>query len=266
MDPIHPPAIVRFQADLRILVNQAKADFQAGMACLTRGPEHFRRLGETLLEIKAIVGHGHWLPTLRDRLPFSERQAQKYMQLAKAPDKADLGAAWRIISGAAASDDGEDAEPDGESDADGAPRGGQPDATGSGDEHELDRPSGGPDSPASDADETVIVDAQGEPVPEQARAAFLGAGDVAAVGRAIEELARRIQELSESPAGRLIPYEDVKLHLRNAKAAVTPNRPTHVCPLCRGRTPDCPCCRGSGWTAEHVWRRVTEGQAGGQRP
>jgi hypothetical protein len=109
----------------------------------------------------------------------------------------------------------------------------------------------------SDADETVILDAEGEPVPEQARDAFLRAADMQQVGRDIDGIGQRVKAISETPAGRLVQYEDVRLHLKNAKGGVLQNRPTHVCPLCQGKRKDCQCCKGTGWTVEHVWKRLT---------
>lgn len=44
--------------------------------------EHARRAGELLIEAKAVVEHGQWLPWLATNVPFSERTAQGYMRLA----------------------------------------------------------------------------------------------------------------------------------------------------------------------------------------
>src|SRR5688572_32359582 len=46
--------------------------------------EHARRAGELLLQAKAAVGHGQWLPWLKTHCSsFSERTSQGYMRLAK---------------------------------------------------------------------------------------------------------------------------------------------------------------------------------------
>jgi hypothetical protein len=41
--------------------------------------------GELLLEAKKQVGHGEWLPWLAENCDISERTAQAYMRLARAP-------------------------------------------------------------------------------------------------------------------------------------------------------------------------------------
>jgi protein gp37 len=42
--------------------------------------------GRKLIEAKAIVGHGQWLPWLKDHVGISERTAQDYMALARDPN------------------------------------------------------------------------------------------------------------------------------------------------------------------------------------
>lgn len=53
-------------------------------------------IGKRLLEAKAQLSHGEWLPWLRDRVDLSERSAQNFMRLAreysKSAEIADLGA------------------------------------------------------------------------------------------------------------------------------------------------------------------------------
>ena len=45
-----------------------------------------RCAGHKLLEAKALLHHGEWLPWLRDRVERSQRVAQYHMQLALAPN------------------------------------------------------------------------------------------------------------------------------------------------------------------------------------
>jgi hypothetical protein len=47
---------------------------------------HAIAVGEGLIEAKALVGHGEWLPWLAENFDFSERTAQKYIRLAKHRD------------------------------------------------------------------------------------------------------------------------------------------------------------------------------------
>jgi hypothetical protein len=48
---------------------------------------HAIAVGEGLIEAKALVGHGEWLPWLSENFDFSERTAQKYIRLAKHRDE-----------------------------------------------------------------------------------------------------------------------------------------------------------------------------------
>ena len=49
--------------------------------------EHAIMAGNALLEAKALVKHGEWLPWLRDNCEMSERSARVYMQLARNKDE-----------------------------------------------------------------------------------------------------------------------------------------------------------------------------------
>lgn len=62
--------------ELRREVEAAEADFRSAL-------EHAVRAGELLLEAKAQVGHGEWLPWLEANFPGSVRSAQGYMRLAE---------------------------------------------------------------------------------------------------------------------------------------------------------------------------------------
>ena len=48
-----------------------------------RVTEDFMELGQRLCEAKELLPHGEWLPWLEGRVQFSERTAQKFMQLAR---------------------------------------------------------------------------------------------------------------------------------------------------------------------------------------
>lgn len=48
-----------------------------------RVAEDFMELGQRLCEAKELLPHGEWLPWLEERVQFSERTAQKFMQLAR---------------------------------------------------------------------------------------------------------------------------------------------------------------------------------------
>src|SRR5262245_14760433 len=56
-----------------------KAAYQQAAYALKRA----RQCGECLNEAKQLVKHGEWAAWMRDNISLSERQAQKYMQIAK---------------------------------------------------------------------------------------------------------------------------------------------------------------------------------------
>src|SRR5450759_4251886 len=56
---------------------------QATVAALRTSVIHAMAAGELLIEAKAQVGHGHWLPWLAKNCAISERTAQLYTKLAK---------------------------------------------------------------------------------------------------------------------------------------------------------------------------------------
>lgn len=49
--------------------------------------EHAIAAGNILIEAKSVVGHGNWLPWLRDNCHVSERTAQQYMRVARNQDQ-----------------------------------------------------------------------------------------------------------------------------------------------------------------------------------
>jgi hypothetical protein len=66
-------------AGIRQEVEAAEADFQSAVA-------HAVRAGELLIEAKATVGHGGWIPWLERNFAFTRQTASGYMRLAKHPD------------------------------------------------------------------------------------------------------------------------------------------------------------------------------------
>ena len=105
-------------------------------------------------------------------------------------------------------------------------------------------------------EEEEIVDAAGEAVPEQAKEAFAAATTITNLCREIDNLLHRIEDIAKGPGGRLIRFESVKQQFKDAKGNLWANRPTHVCPYCHGKKKDCQCCKGSGWTAKHIWSQA----------
>src|SRR5437016_6783694 len=65
------------------LAARIRAEHEATALSLKRGVEHAIAAGELLLEAKAQVPHGKWLPWLAEHCAMSERAAQLYMRVAK---------------------------------------------------------------------------------------------------------------------------------------------------------------------------------------
>lgn len=69
------------------LAIEINAEHLAAVGKARQALEHARRAGELLLQAKAAVGHGGWLPWLAANVKFSERTAQAYMRLAAGWDQ-----------------------------------------------------------------------------------------------------------------------------------------------------------------------------------
>ena len=78
-----PVAVVRqaLPASLTQLAEQINAEHEATEATARASIQHARAAGELLGQVKAQVGHGNWLPWLREHCQFSERTARRYMQI-----------------------------------------------------------------------------------------------------------------------------------------------------------------------------------------
>jgi hypothetical protein len=65
------------------LAARIKAEHEAAAASLRDSVRHAIAAGELLIEAKARLKHGQWLPWLRDHCSISERTAQLYMRVGK---------------------------------------------------------------------------------------------------------------------------------------------------------------------------------------
>lgn len=73
---IEPRRLAHLADEIRTEVDAAEADFQSAL-------QHAIRAGELLIEAKAQVEHGQWLPWLEANFSKSPRSAQGYMRLAE---------------------------------------------------------------------------------------------------------------------------------------------------------------------------------------
>jgi hypothetical protein len=69
------------------LAARIKAEHEAVALALNESVRHAMAAGELLIEAKARLQHGAWLPWLRDHCTISERTAQLYMRVAKNRDE-----------------------------------------------------------------------------------------------------------------------------------------------------------------------------------
>jgi Protein of unknown function (DUF3102) len=69
------------------LAARIKAEHEAATASLRDSVRHAIAAGELLIEAKARLKHGQWLPWLRDHCSISERTAQLYMRVGKNRDQ-----------------------------------------------------------------------------------------------------------------------------------------------------------------------------------
>jgi phage N-6-adenine-methyltransferase len=68
------------------LAEAIEREHQAATRAARASIEHAIRCGELLLQAKALVAHGEWLPWIKSNLSFGPRQAQKYCRLAEHDD------------------------------------------------------------------------------------------------------------------------------------------------------------------------------------
>ena len=65
------------------LAARIKVEHVAAAEKLSEALRHAMAAGDLLIEAKALVEHGQWLPWLKDHVDISERTAQLYMRVAK---------------------------------------------------------------------------------------------------------------------------------------------------------------------------------------
>jgi Protein of unknown function (DUF3102) len=80
----HPLAADPILADL---ANRANTEHHAYEATQSAAIAHAIACGTALLEAKAMLPHGEWLPWLADNVDFGERTAQHYMRIARNPQR-----------------------------------------------------------------------------------------------------------------------------------------------------------------------------------
>jgi hypothetical protein len=103
LDP-NPAAIVCEIDSLSQLAAQINGAYASGVESTLKGLTYYKQVGVMLTRAKVKCGHGHWLSWVAKNLKFSDRQARKYMRLAREWDpvkselNSDLEGALRMIS------------------------------------------------------------------------------------------------------------------------------------------------------------------------
>jgi hypothetical protein len=253
-------AIVRSAADVRVLSQELKSLFDQ-----LRKQERTRlqtayEIGIRLIQVKGLVKHGEYLPTL-DKIGIPQQRASECVRVAefwgKVPDSGTLEEFLKacnetklcsekpqppafISTDADASEDADD-EPE-------TPKAGKGTAP---------KPTPA-EAPTAEAEppKPVVTDAAGVPVPAHVLPAFDAAKAITATCRQIDDVVKTAQELAKAPGGRLIRFDSVKQQLLDAKGNLWANRPTHVCPYCHAKEKSCECCKGDGWVARHLWEQA----------
>jgi Protein of unknown function (DUF3102) len=77
------PAVALHDARADSLAEAIEAEHRAACCAAQTALQHAMRCGELLTEAKAAVGHGGWLAWVEANLSFGDRQARKYMRLAR---------------------------------------------------------------------------------------------------------------------------------------------------------------------------------------
>jgi hypothetical protein len=98
-DLVSPPAIVRSENDLQALAAKINASFHAAEQCKRQGAAFYRECGRWLLEAKLQCGHGNFQAWLAEHTEVSDRQARRWMRLAKTDVTSDLEEQWAVING-----------------------------------------------------------------------------------------------------------------------------------------------------------------------
>ena len=82
-DDIAVANVVTPEPEITALAADINAEHERAFGKATEALEHARRAGELLLQAKAAVGHGEWLPWVEANCKFSVRTAQGYIRLAQ---------------------------------------------------------------------------------------------------------------------------------------------------------------------------------------
>ncbi len=92
-----------------------------------------------------------------------------------------------------------------------------------------------------------VLDSKKRPVPTDLIPAFEAVGEFKAINRELAAILKRVETLSQSPAGAFLEYGSIRTDIENVKSAVKFGTPYIVCTYCKGTGNNCKPCRGSGY-------------------
>jgi hypothetical protein len=81
---VNDPSLSNSLVDLAARI---RTEHNGAQAAVKRGIEHVIAAGELLIEAKAQLKHGQWLPWLEEHCGLSDRTASRYMRVARNKDK-----------------------------------------------------------------------------------------------------------------------------------------------------------------------------------
>jgi len=98
--------VAQEQVDLKAMARQIEAAHKAGEASETSALAEFRKAGELLVTAKEKLGHGMFGAWCKANLSVSDRQARRYMELAKTDvSTSEMADEWQRIQGNAKDDE-----------------------------------------------------------------------------------------------------------------------------------------------------------------
>jgi len=233
--------VAKEEIDLKAIARVIEACHVAGEASEASALTEFRKAGELLTKAKERLGHGFFGQWCRENLTISERQAQRYMALAKTTLTSELSETWRDIQGNTPKDDEEAPEmPQEQPTYKVAPK--------------PDKPDQKQRGPKSEAHHVVKV-------PDRLKPAFEQAPEIRSVVVQIDRLIGPLERIEAGPAWRLA-HKGVRAtqwttHLKACRDRLAQIEPKKPCPRgCGAVEPsmdndECPVCHDKGYvTAE----------------
>ncbi len=229
--------VAREEIDLKAIAKDIEAAHQAGEASETAALTEFRKAGELLSKAKEKLGHGFFGQWCRENLTVSERQARRYIELAKTDvSTSDLNDEWQRIQGNTPKDEEAPEMPQEQPTYKVAPK--------------PEKPSPKRQTPIPEVHHVVKL-------PDRLKPAFEQAESIRSVVAQIDRLIGPLERIEAGPAWRLA-HKGVRAtqwttHLKACRDRLTQIEPKKPCPRgCGAVEPsmendECPVCKDKGY-------------------